>query len=113
MHTPDMPLLGNDSPKLGLGLWRHRELSLAAELAAFGAGVWFWLRAPGRAARAPQGRIATTVFLVLLTAILLSTPFMPPPAGPRAFAATALVGYALLAGAAAFVDRRRNALSRA
>ena len=30
MHTPDMPLLGNDSVKIGLGLWHRRNLSLAA-----------------------------------------------------------------------------------
>ena len=23
MHTPDMPILGNDSTKIGFGLWRH------------------------------------------------------------------------------------------
>src|SRR5262249_30102958 len=40
MHTPDMPLLGNDSPKIGLGLWQHRNLALAAELVALGAGFW-------------------------------------------------------------------------
>src|SRR3954470_6883378 len=30
MHTPDMPILGNDSLKIGLGLWRHRNVALAA-----------------------------------------------------------------------------------
>src|SRR6266581_9552904 len=28
MHTPDMPIFGNDSMKIGLGLWRHRDLAL-------------------------------------------------------------------------------------
>src|SRR5216683_126128 len=32
MHTPDLPILGDDSPKIGLGLWQHRNLALAAEL---------------------------------------------------------------------------------
>ena len=33
MHTPDLPLsLGAGSPKIGLGLWNHRDAALAAEL---------------------------------------------------------------------------------
>jgi hypothetical protein len=105
MHTPDMPLAGNDSPKIGLGLWHHRGLSLAAELIVLAAGTVVWLRATGGLARA---RVVTIVFLVILTALLLSTPFMPPPAGPRAFAVSALVAYVALAGLAAWVDHRRD-----
>src|SRR5438552_10023463 len=42
MHTLDMPILGNDSMKIGLGLWRHRDLALAAELVTLGIGLWMW-----------------------------------------------------------------------
>lgn len=103
MHTADMPLVGNDSTKIGLGLWHHRELSLAAELVVFWAGALVWLRASGGLGRR---RGTTLAFLGILTAILLSTPFMPPPSGPSAFAVTALVSYVVLAGFAAWVDRR-------
>jgi hypothetical protein len=106
MHTADMPLAGNDSTKIGLGLWRHRELSLAAELIAFWVGAAFWLRASGGLGRR---RWTTLVFLAVLTAILLSTPFMPPPSGASGFAIFALVAYVVLAGLAAWVDRRRAA----
>jgi hypothetical protein len=106
MHTADMPIAGNQSTKIGLGLWRHRELSLAAELIAFWAGAVFWLRASGGLGRR---RWTTVVFLVVLTALLLSTPFMPPPSGPSGFAISALAAYVVLAGVAAWVDRRRAA----
>jgi hypothetical protein len=105
MHTADMPLAGNDSTKIGLGLWRHRELSLAAELAVFWAGAAVWLRAPGGSAR---GRVATWIFLAILTAVLLSTPFMPPPAGAIGFAVFALAAYVALALLARWIDRRRR-----
>jgi hypothetical protein len=105
MHTADLPLLGNDSPKVGLGLWRHRELSLAAEMIVLAAGVAIWLPATGGIGRA---RAATLSFLAVLAAVLLSTPFMPPPSGPNAFAITALVAYLALAAAAAWLDRRRS-----
>jgi hypothetical protein len=110
MHTADMPLAGNDSTKIGLGLWRHRELSLVAELIAFWAGALFWLRGTGGIGRR---RGTTLVFLIVLTAVLLSTPFMPPPSSPNAFAISALVGYVVLAGFAAWVDRRRAAAASA
>ena len=110
MHTPDMPIAGDHSMKIGLGLWRHRNLSLAAELVALATGVWVWLRATGGMGRS---RIITALFLGVLTATLLATPFMPPPEGPTAFAIMALVSYAALAAIAAWVDHRRSALDSA
>jgi hypothetical protein len=109
MHTPDLPLAGNDSAKVGLGLWRHRNLSLAAELVALWVGVFIWWRATGGATRA---RIRTILFLGVLTALLLATPFMPAPQGPAAFAITALAGYLVLAAYAAWVDHGRAAAVR-
>jgi hypothetical protein len=106
MHTRDMPLAGNNSPKIGLGLWQHQYLSLAAELIALWAGAALWLRAPGETARAP---VTSWLFLALLTLALLSTPFMPNPASANAFAVTALVSYGALALLAAWVDHRRRA----
>ena len=103
MHTADMPLAGNQSTKIGLGLWHHRELSLLAELIAFGAGALLWLRMPTGVARR---RGTAFVFLAVLTLVLLSTPFMPPPSSPAGFAIFALVAYVVLAAVAAWVDRR-------
>jgi len=103
MHTADMPLAGDQTMKIGLGLWQHRNLSLAAEVVALWAGALIWLRRPGAVGR---HRATALVFLVGLTAVLLSTPFMPPPSGPAGFAIFALVAYVVLAGVAAWVDRR-------
>jgi hypothetical protein len=103
MHTADMPLAGNASTKIGLGLWRHRNLSLLAELVVFGAGAVAWMRASGGIRSRP---VATLAFVAVLALVLLSTPFMPPPSGPAAFAVSALVAYVGFALLAAFVDRR-------
>ena len=103
MHTADMPLAGEHSTKIGLGLWHHRNLSLAAELVALWAGALVWLRTPGAVGR---HRATAFVFLGVITAVLLSTPFMPPPSGPAGFAIFALVAYVAIAGAAAWVDGR-------
>ena len=106
MHTADMPLAGNETTKIGLGLWRHRELSVAAELVALWAGALIWLRMPGAVGRR---RGTAFVFLGVLTVVLLTTPFMPPPSSPGAFAVQALAAYLVIAGVAAWVDRRVSA----
>jgi hypothetical protein len=106
MHTPDMPLgLDAASPKVGLGLWNHPALALAAELLVLGAGVAIYLRAtqprPGR------GSGPVWVFAGVLAALTLATPFYPVPASDRVFAAQALVLYLALAAVAQWIDRGR------
>ena len=103
MHTRDLPIAGNDSPKIGLGLWNHRNLSSAAELAVLGLGFCIYWR--GLAATTTK-RTAVIVFAAILVVLTLATPFMPPPASDRAFAWQALFLYFALAAAAAWVDRR-------
>jgi hypothetical protein len=103
MHTPDMPLLGNDSLKIGLGLWHHRNLSLAAELVALCAGYWIW-----RTAAPATARRRMDVFVAFLVALTVATPFFPPPADGTAFAYQALAGYVVLAAVAGWLDGRRG-----
>src|SRR6266849_78270 len=62
MHTPDMPIFGNNSPKIGLGLWQHRNLALAAELVTLGIGVWIWRQAT---TLKPWARARTIAFVGL------------------------------------------------
>ena len=102
MHTPDMPLLGNDSPKIGLGLWRHRNLALVAELVALGAGWWIWHQTSAPRARRGTGMY---VFTALLVALTLATPFLPPPRDGNDFAYQALAGYVALGAVAGWLDR--------
>jgi hypothetical protein len=102
MHTPDLPLLGNGSPKIGLGLWNHRNEALAAELWTLAIGIWIWRHAP---TLAPWSRVRAVGFAVLLILLTLATPFFPPPASAFAFAWQALIGYAALAALAWWLDR--------
>ena len=99
MHTPDLPLAWRGTPKIGLGLWNHRAVSLALELIALGAGLLLYVRG-----RKPL-RARFWIFAVTLAALTLSTPFMPPPAGPAAFAVQALFAYLVLALWAGWVDK--------
>jgi hypothetical protein len=109
MHTPDMPILGNNSPKIGLGLWQHRDIALVAELVTLGIGVWIWRQAP---TLQPWPRARTIAFVGLLVALTLATPFLPPPRDDRQFAWQALAGYFALAALAGWLDRRPRLESR-
>lgn len=102
MHTPDMPILGNDSPKIGLGLWQHRNLALGAELVVLVAGLIIWRRGTtiGR-----WGRARFIGFALALVALTLATPFFPAPPDANSFGWQALAGYLALAGIAAWLDR--------
>ena len=98
MHTPDLPLVGASSPKLGLGLWNHRYVALALELVAFGIGLALYARN-----RVLRGRF--WLFATALVVLTLATPFLPAPRTANEFALQALAAYAGLAYWAAWVDR--------
>lgn len=44
MHTPDMPLAGDNTTKLGFGLWNNLPAALFVELAVFTVGLWLYAR---------------------------------------------------------------------
>jgi hypothetical protein len=102
MHTPDMPILGDSSPKIGLGLWHHRDLALATEFVTLGIGLWIWRRAP---TLRPWALARTVVFAVFLVALTVATPFLPPPRDEMQFGWQALGGYFVLAALAGWFDR--------
>jgi len=88
-HVPDMPLLGEGSAKLGLGLWRHMPLAIAVELVITGAGLALYLSR----IRLSKGRAALVAGLALMAALLTAAgPYAPGPPPPAAvLAATSLV----------------------
>lgn len=110
VHVPDMPLLGGESAKLGLGLWRSMPVAIAFELALAAAGLALYLQR----ARLARGRAALVVGLVVLaSAMTASGPYIPgPPPPPAALAAASLatVFAVVLVGFA--VERRFSAVLR-
>jgi hypothetical protein len=96
--------LSPDSPKVGLGLWHYRYVTLALELIVFAIGVVIYLRA--FRPRTSGAKVGGALFFAALFALTLATPFFPDPPDGRAFGIQALVGYLLLAGLAHLVDRK-------
>jgi hypothetical protein len=106
VHVVGLPLAGESSPKIGLGLWRNMPLELGLEtaLSVLGALV-FWRTAAGSA----RSRYGVASFLVLFCALTWS-----PLATERAPEVSQLVpGWIasplVLAAIAFAIDRKRIA----
>lgn len=68
VHVAGLPLMGENSPKLGLGLWNHLPLELTLESVMSVVAVVIFLRIPGVRASA-WSRWGIPIFLVLLAAL--------------------------------------------
>jgi hypothetical protein len=107
VHAPDLPLWGQDSPKLGLGLWNNPTATLLLELVTLAAGVAVYVGFRSRRHPARPGRLAGLV--LVLVAIYLVSFFGPPPPSVLAIAVADILGLLMLAGFAAWADRRPTA----
>lgn len=97
VHTPDLSIAGNDTAKLGLGLWNNVPLVIALELLVLVGGWWLFTRSKRSDAAFPKQR--NRIFLGVLALLTIVTPFMPDPSSPTVFAIQALVMYGVLAWA--------------
>lgn len=115
VHRQDLALLGDDPPKLGLGLWDAPRLAVPLELALLLAGFALYMRRTAPAPDASQpvrrgwssGRLAPWVLLAGLLAMQAINWLTPPPEGRYAFSALALLAYLAATVLAAWADRRR------
>lgn len=105
VHAPDLPALGRDSHKLGLGLWEHMSIALILEMSLVVAGLILFLNRAGETS--PGRRIGILILMVafsILTAIGM-TATAPPNMTVLAvsWVATPLV----LSSIAFWLDRKR------
>lgn len=104
VHRPDLELwIGG--PKIGLGLWEHRNLSFGAEIGLFLAGMATYLlrsRALG-----VVGRVLPIVLIVVAIAAQIFGNWGPPPPSPEAAAWSAIIAYGLFTIFAAVLDKTR------
>ena len=100
VHTPDLSIAGNDTAKLGLGLWNNVPLVIALELLILVGGWVLFSRSKRSDATFPKQR--NRIFLGVLALLTIVTPFVPDPASPAVFAVQALVLYCVLAWASAW-----------
>lgn len=104
-HRPDLPLLGNDSMKFGLGLWNSFAGTMLVEFGLFGIGAFIYLKATKANNR--TGTIALVSLLVFLVVMHLGNLFGPPPPeiGMVAIAGNAMWLFVLWGW---WIDKNRN-----
>jgi hypothetical protein len=79
VHVPDMTLAGNDTVRLGLGLWNHRALVIAIEAGVLAAGVLVLARSSW-AASARRGRAVVGLGAAMMVLLIVSYVVPTPPA---------------------------------
>jgi hypothetical protein len=99
MHVKDLPVAGNDTVKLGFGLWNNLPVALALETAVVAAGLLLHWR------HTRDTRPRFLAFAGTLLALTLALPFLPVMGGPALYALQGLATYLGLAAFARFVDR--------
>lgn len=105
VHVPDLPLAGDTSRKIGLGLWNNLPATLAVEFALLIVGVVLYLGSGTR--RHPVRRAWTLAFTVVLGAVYFLATLGPPPPSVRAVGAGAIAVIAVIAGLAGWLDSSR------
>jgi hypothetical protein len=104
VHVSDLPIAGNDSPKLGLGLWNNPTATIIAELLVFGIGLALYVTLRSHRHPVRMGRLAV-VAIALLGTYFAST-YGPPPPNMTTIAVSGIVFFLVVAALAAWADRR-------
>jgi hypothetical protein len=106
VHGPELPIAGAGSVKVGLGLWQHMPVALAAEALILVAGLALYLSGAAMS-RARKVWLALLCLLVLAFTVLGMT-VAPPPPSADAMAASSLVTIAVLCALVLWLARPRH-----
>jgi hypothetical protein len=104
VHVADLPLIGNSSAKLGLGLWNDPMATLAAEAVVFAGGLALYLARRSHRHPVRIGRILVVV--LLLAGTYLASVYGPPPPSMTVVAVTDIAFILGMGALAGWADRR-------
>jgi len=105
VHAPDLPVLGENSPKLGLGLWNYSITSWLLEAGILIAAFALYIRKTR--VRRKKGRHAMLVLLVIMLLVGALNTFGPVHVAAKGFSITAIVSFLVLAWLAARFEQYR------
>jgi len=107
VHTPDLPLWSDASPKLGFGLWNNAIATFTLESAILVSALWLYMRSTS--ATASIGKYGMSVFVVVLLLVNTVNIFGPLMGGSKvSLAVSALTAYFLFAAVAFWLDSKRS-----
>ncbi len=104
VHVADLPLTGNESAKLGLGLWNHPVATLALEALVLAGGLALYLTRGSHRHPVRTGRILAVV--LLLAATYLASVYGPLPPSMTVVAVSDIVFILGIGALAGWADRR-------
>ena len=106
VHVPELPMLGQNSPKVGLALWNHMPLELTLEsLMALAGLVVYWSLTGGT----KVSRWGMAVFVVLLTALTWTQLFSTVPPTQSQLVPTWIMAPIVFSAIPYAFDRKRAA----
>ena len=107
VHTPDLPLWSDASPKLGFGLWNNAAATYLLEAALLLLALWMYLRST-KAATA-IGKYGMPMFIGFLLLVNVSNIFGAPMVDSKiGLSMFALSSYFLFAAVAFWLDQKRS-----
>ena len=109
VHTKDLPLLLDNSPKVGLGLWHNKLASFLTESGLTIVALWYYLKntSAGTSFLSKYGMSIFVLFMVFIG--YLNMYVLPPPEDKVQLTISALFFYFLFAGIAWWLDGKRRA----
>ncbi|MEP1449088.1 MAG: hypothetical protein ABJK37_23495 [Paraglaciecola sp.] len=107
VHTPDLPLITDNSLKVGFGLWNNDVLTYILESVILIAGLYLYMRSSTGVTKI--AKYGMPVFIVVLLGINIINIFGPlsPQDNETTTAVSAVVAYFAFALIAWFLDRNR------
>ncbi len=107
VHTPDLPLLMDDSPKVGFGLWNNFMATVVVEVLLLVGALVLYLRST--TATGAMGKYAMSIFVALMVCLYIMVVNMPfdPDATVTEASITGLVVFTVFTAVAFWLDRYR------
>jgi len=105
VHVAGLPLMGESSPKLGLGLWNHMPLELALETAMAMVGIAVYWKLAGSSS---VSRYGMSIFVVLFTAMTWTQLLVTTPPKAQQLNISWIVVPVVLSAIAYGLDRKRE-----
>ena len=107
VHIAEIPVLGRDSYKIGLGLWNHLTFGLLLEVGLAVAGIIIYLKCTkGSGFLANYGILLSMILLTTFTVVgMTMAPAPPNTTGP---ALTFIIQPIIISALAFWLDRKRK-----
>ena len=106
-HPPQLPVAGDNSKMLGLGLWNNLTTALTLEVVLVAVGMTIYLRTAKKIGT--TGRLGIVVLMILLTSVaVIGQATVTQAPEQNAVAASMIVQAIVICSLAVWIDRNRE-----